>query len=472
MRYTSFFVFFCVLACWGYAQPGVEKQRVVVLTDISNEPDDEESMVRFLVYSNEYDVQGLIASTSTWLRARTRVDLLQRQIDAFEKVLPNLSLHASGYPSADYLRSVVKDGLPVYGMKGVGEGKSSDGSRHIISVVDAADERPVWITAWGGANVLAQALWEVQGTRSPEAVRRFVAKIRVYTISDQDDSGYWIRKTFPELFYIVSPSTEDSKEYWRATWTGISGDRHYRNAPGHFFSMVDNPWLQENVIAGHGPLGALYPRLAYIMEGDTPSFLGLINNGLGWHESPAYGGWGGRYTLYKPHGESRPIWTNSADSRDTVPTANGTVHTSDQATIWRWREDFQNDFSARMDWCIAPSYTKANHNPKAVLNGNESKAVIKLEATSGQTVSLSAEGTKDPDGNQLAASWFLYGEAGSVTAPVQLASSAGWKTSFVAPEVKRPGTLHVILVVRDDGRPNLVSYRRAVVTVKPRATDH
>jgi len=468
MRYISCFVLFCLVASWGFAQPGGEKQRVIVLTDISNEPDDEESMVRFLVYSNEYDVQGVIATTSTWLRNGTRLDLIQRQIDAFEKVRPNLSLHASGYPATDDLRSVAKAGLPVYGMKGVGEGKGSDGSRHIISVVDSPDERPVWICAWGGTNVLAQALWDVRATRSPEAVRKFATKLRVYTISDQDDSGYWIRKTFPDLFYIVSPSTEDHKEYWRATWTGISGDRHYRNGPGHFFSMVDNPWLMENIIANHGALGALYPKLAYIMEGDTPSFLGLVNNGLSWHESPAFGGWGGRYTLYRAHGESRPIWTNSADSRDTFSTPDGSVHTSDPATIWRWREHFQNDFSARMDWCIADSYAKANHNPKAVLNGDESKAVLKLEASSGQTVELSAEGTNDPDGNQVSASWFVYTEAGTVTAPVQLASSDGWKTSFVAPVVKAPGTVHLILVVRDDGRPNLVSYRRAVVTVKPR----
>ncbi|MCB1128715.1 MAG: DUF1593 domain-containing protein, partial [Verrucomicrobiae bacterium] len=46
----------------------VAKERVFVLTDISNEPDDEESLVRFLVYANEYDIEGLVATTSTWLR--------------------------------------------------------------------------------------------------------------------------------------------------------------------------------------------------------------------------------------------------------------------------------------------------------------------------------------------------------------------------------------------------------------------
>ncbi len=43
------------------------KPRVVVLTDIENEPYDAQSMVRFLLYSNHYDVEGLIATTSDHL---------------------------------------------------------------------------------------------------------------------------------------------------------------------------------------------------------------------------------------------------------------------------------------------------------------------------------------------------------------------------------------------------------------------
>ncbi len=120
---------------------------------------------------------------------------------------------------------------------------------------------------------------------------------------------------------------------------------------------------KQNVIRNHGPLGALYPRLAYIMEGDTPSFLGLIGNGLGWTVSPSYGGWGGRYSLYTSHGETRPIWTNNEDSRDTVVIEGAGTFTSEQATIWRWREHFQHDFAARMDWCIAEYVRESQSQP-------------------------------------------------------------------------------------------------------------
>jgi hypothetical protein len=255
----------------------------------------------------------------------------------------------------------------------VGTGKSSPGSQLIIDAADRNDPRPLWITIWCGANTLAQALTDVRASRSPEELEKFVAKLRVYSISDQDDAGAWIRREFPDLFYIVSPSTQDGKEYYRATWTGISGDRFYKNGPMNKFGMVDNPWLEEHIINNHGPLGALYPPLKYIMEGDTPSFLGLINNGLGWSVSPAYGGWGGRYVLYQPSGEPRKIWSNNSDSRDTVTADNGQTVTSDQATIWRWREQYQNDFAARMNWCVTTDFTNANHNPIAVLNGDHTK---------------------------------------------------------------------------------------------------
>jgi hypothetical protein len=447
--------------------PAWARERVFVLTDISNEPDDEESMVRFLVYANEYDVEGLVATTSTWLRHTTRVDLIHRQLDAYAQVRPNLLKHAAGFPAVEALRAVTATGQPGYGLAAVGEGKASAGSRLLLAAAERVDERPLWVSVWGGVNTLAQALQDARRERSPDDLARLVARLRVYTISDQDDAGPWLRREFPGLFYIVSPSGSDWKEYWRATWTGISGDRHYKNGPGHHFHLVDNPWLEENIIRNHGPLGALYPRLEYIMEGDTPSFLGLIHNGLGWHESPAYGGWGGRYALYQAYGETRPIWTNNHDSRDTVTADNGQTTTSDPATIWRWREHFQHDFAARMDWCVADDFKKANHNPVAVLNGDTTRRVLELVARPGDIVKLSAAGSKDPDGDTFTFTWFIYREAGTFIGEVNLSAAGGETTSLVAPAVQQPATLHVILQVRDRGAPSLFACRRAVVMVSP-----
>jgi hypothetical protein len=443
------------------------KPRVIVLTDITNEPDDEESMVRFLVYSNEFDVEGLIATTSVWLRDKVRPDKILERIQAFGQVRNNLLKHASGYPTVEHLLNVTKAGLPEFGMQGVGPRKSSQGSRHIIKVVDKSDDRPVWISVWGGPNCLAQALWDVKNTRSKKKLEAFVSKLRVYTISDQDNSGRWMRLTFPKLFYIVTPGSVDNMEYYKATWTGISGDRHYKNAPMHKFELVDNPWLEKNIIEGHGPLGALYPKLEYIMEGDTPSFFNLISNGLGSRISPSYGGWGGRYVLHQTYAENRPIWTNARGCYDTVVAENGLQYTSAQATIWRWREAYQHDFAARMDWCVAETYETANHNPIAAFNLDKSKAVVNMTVKPEETVKLSAEGTYDPDGDKFSCRWFAYKEAGNFNGSVNIKNDSALQAHFTVPKVKMPCAIHIILEVKDDGRPSLYSYRRIIVNIKP-----
>jgi hypothetical protein len=349
-------------------------------------------------------------------------------------------------------------------MKGVGEGKDSEGSDLIIAAADKADERPLWISVWGGANCLAQALWKVRHTRSTEEVEKFVAKLKVYTISDQDDSGRWIRNSFPHLFFVVSPSAENWVEYYRATWTGISGDRHYKNGPMYKFDLVDNPWLEQNIIYNHGPLGALYPKLEYIMEGDTPSFIGLINNGLGSALSPAYGGWSGRYDFFQSYAEVGKIWTNSINSVDEIRLEDGRRFASDQATVWRWREAFQNDFAARMDWCIASSFNKANHNPVVVINGYAGKDVVAIKSTPGTKLTLSAKGSSDPDRHKLAYRWFLYREAGNYKGSLALPDAGKEEISFSVPALKTDESLHLICEVKDNGTPALFSYRRIIIT--------
>lgn len=442
-----------------------------VLTDISNEPDDEESLVRLLVYANEFEIEGIVATTSTWLKRKPHEEKIRQIIRFYREDYERLCLHAPGFPAPDQLLEICSTGQSGYGLKAVGEGKSSKGSRLLMQAAQLNDERPLWVVIWGGANTLAQALYDMQRECPEVEFQKIVENLRVYAISDQDDSGVWIRREFPDLFYIVSPSSQDWKDYAKSTWTGGSGDRYYGNGPEYKFCYVDNPWLEANIIQNHGSLGANYPLPAFIMEGDTPSFLGLIDRGLGWVERPDYGGWGGRYVFEKPEDEPRPIWTNNnSTSRDTIVMEDGTLHCSDQATIWRWREHFQNDFAARMDWCVVREYADANHNPIPLLNGDSSTCVVRLNAKPGVRVPLSAKGTRDPDGDTIHLRWWIYEEAGTIQG-ASLSNTEGSYTEVLLPNNVKKGNLHVILEVMDEGIPSLFAYRRAVIEVNRELTN-
>ena len=451
--------------------------RMIVLTDIGAEVDDTESMVRLLLYSDVIDIQGLIATTSTWKRTSVSPELIQAVIDAYSKVRGNLVKHDPNYPPAEALQSLVKHGLPEYGMNGVGAGKDSEGSDWIIRTLENNDDRPLWITVWGGVNTLAQTLYKLRATKPAREVDLLVAKLRVYTISDQDDSGPWIRKNFPELFYIVTPGGD----YGAATWTGIN-----TFVPGIDNSSISNKWLAEHIQQGHGQLGAAYPDVAYGMEGDTPSWLGLIPNGLTNPEHPDWGGWGGRYELYRPElravdpktffggvpneQETRPIWTNAIDEytppvmgeygRATRPSEKS--FKDFKATLWRWRDDFQNDFAARMDW-TTKSYAQSNHPPVIVLNHPDA-----ITVRSGENFWLDAHGTTDPDGDSLSFFWLQYREVGTFKGTVTINGADNIdRISLVAPKVDKPGTVHFILKVTDKGSPPLTRYRRLIVTLTP-----
>ena len=484
--------------------PYVEKQRVIVMTDIANEPDDQMSMVRFLVYGNRFDVEGLIATTSTWMKNKVRPDVIQSLVQAYEQVLPRLLQNEPGFPSGDALKAVIVSGQPAYGMAAVGPDKTSAGADLIVSAAGKADPRPLWVLAWGGSNTLAQALLQARATKTPAELDALVAKLRVYSISDQDDAGPWIRREFPALHYIAMPSTPDGDQYAYATWTGISGDRFYKNAPGADFTTFTDAWVNTN-IRSKGPLGKLYPSPCCIHEGDTPAFLGLIDNGLASAMSPTYGGWGGRYVWRTFYGEPRPFWTQGGDSfpgrdnsKDTVTGVDGKTYTSDQATIWRWRTAFQHDFAARMDWTIKDP-AQANHNPVVAVNGQAGKAPMKVDATVGVALTLDAGGSRDPDGQTLAYNWFFYSEAGTgipgqpvfsgglvpiggggtpgaggipsapeggPREPAPRVTLQGANTAKVTVTPRVAGTAHIILAVEDNGSPTLTSYRRVILTIK------
>ncbi|KAL0578856.1 hypothetical protein V5O48_003136 [Marasmius crinis-equi] len=437
------------------------------MTDMSNEPDDQMSLVRLLTHANELDIINVAAVTSVHKNDSIDPATIRSVIQAYGQVIGNLDSNvpeAGAFPPVEDLLDRVTEGYPVYGLAAFDEPTPSNASKALVAAVDASDE-PLWALAWGGSNVLAEALRSVKESRSDKEIAFFVRKLRVYTISDQDNTGPWIRANFPTLFFITS--LHAFSQYNFATWIGISGDLLSPiDKGGPDTSIVTDEWLDEHIRIG--PLGAKYPHIAFIMEGDTPSYLGLLPNGLNAPGHPEWGSWGGRYNLLDASGLTS-IFTDVPDFAIGV---NNETFLSKYATIWRWRSAYQFDFAARMQWTVNgdPSAPTNNHHPVVVVNGTCGFEAMELAYRFGESVVLNASETWDPDGDELTFDWFHYRDptdnlnfnSPRISPNVAFAPSQDGRVVVVTP--KNNNTVHVLLTVNDVRPMNLTAYRRIILT--------
>ncbi len=481
-------VFICFISFLVDAQSG--KARLIILADMGiRDPDEEQQNLHLIACANEVEIEGLIAVTGLYLRPEHKVpyrqkvhpELFTRLIDGYAKVYPNLKLHADGWPTPEYLYSVVASGQAGYGIADVGEGKASEGSKLIIKVVTKADPRPIHIVVNAGANTLAQALRDYRATHSPEELKAFVAKLRVFENGAQDNSGAWICHEFPDIFWIRS-------NYQTYCYGGPS----INDLGPHTWKLYDysadgqDDWAKENVRTDHGALGEMYPRriksdqIDFIEGGGTIPWMGLVCHGLTDPDEPSWGSWSGRFSAEK----LTNIWSRhqdiKADEQSCIPFAvyseaadrwtdpqDGKVYEGNSVPVWRWRDAMWNDFKARMDWCVQP-YAKANHRPNAVLNGDKSDDILKLSAKPGDRLKFSATGSTDPDHDALSFVWWNYPEAGGEPygkeLPIENANSK--KIALTVPADAAGKEIHLILEVRDKSLiVPLVDYRRVVITV-------
>jgi hypothetical protein len=448
-------LFIALATCVGaaMAQPGAgaavggstsHKPRIIVTTDLGADPDDEQSLVRLLVSANEFDIEGLIVSTGCWKKSQNNTAMLDKIVDAYRKVLPNLQVHARDYPSYESLKSISVLGQTGYGMSDVGDGKDTKGSDLIIAAVDKDDSRPVWVQFWGGGNNLAQAIWKVRAARSSQDLARFLSKVCVFDILGQDDAGAWIARNFPNVLFIRA--------------TAVYGWQPPKNGP-----------YQRNDIQSHGPLGAVYPDTKWATEGDTPAFLHVFPNGLNDPEQIYHGGWGGRFSVAKQAGIRSMSEVAKINKMGEIQYDPYYMHgnTSEKAAaIKRWSKGYDNDFAARMDWSITGKYQDANHHPIAVVNGDTSRKVLEISGAPGSSVKLDATGSSDPDKNALKYAWSFYKEPSSYDGDVKIQNASSPAATVSIPSNAGGRSIHVILELHDNGSPNLYAYRRVIIHVK------
>jgi hypothetical protein len=414
--------------------------RILIETDAGGDPDDEQSLVRFLLYANEWDVEGIIANRPEARRGenknpeRTGLGIVRRQIDAYGACYPKLVQHDARYPKPELLRQRAVAGY----------NSTDDAVNFIIAAVDSPDPRPVWYSDWGtdhggATNNLRRALDKVLRERGPDAYGKFKSKLRLSSANAFGPHMNEIQPSFP--FWIDTWRPEINRLRWYHRFSALTSKAGGFN-------------IERDVRTGHGPLGAMYPTNTthWCKEGDTASFLYLVPNGLGDPSHPEWGSWAGRYGANETFPGKPYFWANQVDA--------WSGSTSRDNTLRRWAVHLQNDFAARLDWCVN-DYSGANHPPRPGIAGP-----IDRTAKPGERVTLDARACSDPDGDALAFEWVHYGEAGTYRGAVAISDAAAREASFVVPADARAGdTIHIVLTVTDSGAPKLTRYQRVVVTV-------
>ncbi|MFD2727638.1 nucleoside hydrolase-like domain-containing protein [Hyunsoonleella rubra] len=475
----------------------VEKSRVIILADMGNEPDEVQQMLHMLICSNTFDLEGLIAVSSPFRGLNhpnpeyqtLKPELFLELIDAYEMVLPNLKLHAKGWHDPECLRNIIVVGQPDNRRIGIGDGKSTEGSNLIIEALNKDDERPIHIICNGGAGTIAQALLDYRESHTETELQSAIKKLYVFENAGQSTLGAWTCREFPEIHWVRS--IYQTKAYG-GPWAHDLGPHHWK--PFDYTAKGQDDWANAHVRTGHGPLGELYPVRAYVNEnayftealpnfiegGGTIPWMRFVSEGLTDPTKQTWGGWSGRYTLEKVENiparfdfvakeEARfKPWAMYTDAKDNwTDPETGKQYADKNTGIFRWRQAMWNDFKARMDWCVK-SFEEANHYPKAVINGDESDAILFLESKIGETLSFDASKSADPDNDTLRFNWFMYSEAGKApynkVFPIENASTN--KIAFDIPEDAQGKELHLILEVWDENKiVPLVDYRRVVIKV-------
>ncbi|MCP9235907.1 DUF1593 domain-containing protein [Lewinella sp. JB7] len=491
---------YLILLLFGTATaPAAPPVRTVVTTD--GEIDDVDSFVRLLLYANEFELEGLVYSSSMWhykgdgkgttMTSKMemtremygeRTDLrwpgeqwMQALIGKYAEVYPVLSTHADGYPTAEHLLSLVKVGNIEFEGEMEHDTEGSDFIRDLL--LDTTDVRPIYLQVWGGTNTIARALKSIEDTYAasaewPMIYERVVKKAIIYTVMDQDATYRdYVAVKWPDIPVLYNYRQFAALAYpWQQT------------VPKPLHHWLEGGFMGDHIIKHHGPLTAAYysygdgqqqagdeehihgdptrldsaqwgsfGQYDFISEGDSPAFLHLVDVGLQNLDHPSWGGWGGRLVATD---STLRRWEDGPAATDYNP------YQQSRESIYaqiRWLPALQRDFAARADWCIL-SYEEANHPPSVEIDGE-----TRLTVSPRQKITLRARAT-DPDGDELFYHWWQYGEVGTYPGDAMLILNKEEARVTVPGDIEPGQTIHLILEVTDGGSPSLTRYARVVLT--------
>ncbi|MES1219257.1 MAG: DUF1593 domain-containing protein, partial [Bacteroidota bacterium] len=452
----------CLLAKFANAQSVNKEVRSRIVITADPELDDNNSLIRFLLYSCDVEVEGLIYASSgfhwkgdgkgtRWYvpgreYARFGLDtcpctswrwgkeehFIDDAVDAYGKVYANLKVHNPDYPLPFVLKSKIRYGNIEFD----GDiSKNSPGSDLIRSLM--LDDKPgkLFITAWGGQSTIARALKSIQEqyeyTHDWTAIKKKIsAKVVLLPSGDQDDTyAKYIKPNWPDIEY---------RQFREGPNYGYGAQLRAKSVDSIYLTTS---WLKANV-SDRGPLGALYrvwgdgkqmvkgdkmdyfgqsgytteqlramgyavwmpvqAKGSWIGEGDDFTFMNMPGNGLRAYEDGFYGGWGGRL-LHEPQRDIFSLPAGSDTSQQAMAAVLGSV--TDQANKNAYPNFFpaaQQDFAARLKWSVTPKYSGANHSPVVQIEGP-----LNVLASPGETIRLNGT-VSDPDKDNVSIRWWQF----------------------------------------------------------------
>ncbi|MFM1878031.1 MAG: hypothetical protein RLZZ241_897 [Bacteroidota bacterium] len=495
-----------------------QKPRIVITTD--PELDDLNSLLRFLLYSTDFQIEGLIYASSQfhWKgdgrgtklrvpgREYTRFGLdmcpceswrwnpeetfIHDAVDAYAQVYENLIIHHREYPNPEVLRSKIRYGNIEFD----GDiSKDTPGSGLIRELILDKQSGPLYLSAWGGHSTIARALKSIQdefqnGPQWTQLQAQISQKVILLPSGDQDNTyETYIQPNWPNIPYhqvqdgsnygFTAPlgaSTQDSL-YLTAEWT-----QNYVSSKGPIGEMYrvwgDGKQMVKNDIfdffgVATEPADALRKKGyvvwmpiqepgAFISEGDTGTFMNLLNNGLAGGTYPEFGGWGGRIPPGK--GINDPF-ANGPDVDAALLQKDTAGNSSELFKQLQQRLSYfpalQRDFAARMHWSVTPGFADANHNPQLEITGTLPKKI------NGENPIIIQYLVSDPDGDSVHLRYHLIASNGEIMTSGKKDNAHLDNELVIAKPTAAPleSEYHLILEARDNNDIPLSKYQHLII---------
>lgn len=498
-------------SCAGKAPSQVQDPRPRIIVTCDPELDDNNSMIRFLLFATDFDIEGIVLTSSQFhwkgdgkgttqfipgaeydrgnvhlgpqTEWRWYDPFMDNLLDAYDEAYTNLVVHDPRYPTPDYIRSVTKVGNIYF------QGDysyDSDGSRLIKDVLLDDEPGPVFVQAWGGASSIAAALRsiadEYKNTPEWDAIYRKVSEKMIFCGGDQDNAlnGY-IRVEWPDIhvqsvsgsFMPIAYNGQDRlpdslKFYFEPKWVSenlrigpfgklqrVWGDG-VQYSPGDIYDYFGESGKTADQLRSEGYVvwSNIQEKGSFLAEGDSGCFLNQIDNGLRAWQDESWGGWSGRNATGTVNG----IMTFGGDSSAQESAVSLGRRMASDPVLPNFFPEAMDQLAARFHWSASSNYSDCNHYP--VVNGPHD-----ICAAPGETVRIKAE-AGDPDGDKLELKWWQF-KVGTYSGDCSVDDPSSAETTFTVPSDAKPGdTIHLILEANDHGQPNLKRYLRTIITVK------